>query len=42
LAVIHKARDNSMKLILGEPELFAEFLRDFTSLPILVMCCRYL
>jgi len=34
LAVIHKARDNSIKLILSEPELFAEFLRCFTSLEI--------
>lgn len=34
MAIIHKARDNSIKLILGEPELFAEFLRDFTTLEV--------
>jgi len=35
LATIHKARDNSVKAILAEPELFAEFIRDFTSIEIL-------
>jgi len=35
LAGIHKARDNSAKSILSEPELFAEFLRDFIHLDIL-------
>jgi hypothetical protein len=32
---IHKAKDNSFKLILGEHELFAEFLRDFIDIEIL-------
>ena len=32
---IHKAKDNSVKLILDEPELFAEFLRDFIPVEIL-------
>ena len=31
---IHKAKDNSMKLILGEHELFVEFLRDFIGMDI--------
>jgi len=35
LAVIHKAKDNSVKMILAEPELFAEFLRNFIKLEIL-------
>ena len=34
LAGIHKARDNSVKMILGEPELFIEFLQDFIRLDI--------
>ena len=32
---IHKAKDNSLKLILGEHELFVEFLRDFINIDIL-------
>jgi len=35
LAVIHKVKDNSVKVILAEPELFAEFLRDFIPIDIL-------
>jgi len=35
LAVIHKAKDNSVKSILAEPELFAEFLRNFIPIEIL-------
>jgi hypothetical protein len=35
LAVIHKAKDNSVKLILSEPELFAEFLHSFIPIDIL-------
>jgi hypothetical protein len=35
LAVIHKAKDNSVKVILAEPELFAEFLHDFIPIDIL-------
>jgi len=35
LAGIHKARDNSLKLILDEPELFVQFLRDFVPIDIL-------
>jgi len=35
LAGIHKARDNSVKSILTEPELFAEFIRDFIPIEIL-------
>jgi len=35
LAVIHKAKDNSVKSILAEPELFAEFLRNFIPIDIL-------
>ncbi len=31
---IHKAKDNSVKLILGEHELFVEFLRDFIGMDI--------
>ena len=33
--VISKAKDNSVKLILQEPELFVEFLRDFIPIGIL-------
>jgi hypothetical protein len=32
---IHKARDNSFKLILGNHELFVEFLRDFINIDLL-------
>ena len=32
---IHKAKDNSVKMILAEPELFAEFLRNFIPVDIL-------
>jgi hypothetical protein len=32
--VIRKAKDNSLKLILGEHELFVEFLRDFIGMDI--------
>ena len=32
MAAIHKTRDNSAKMILSEPELFAEFLRDFVPI----------
>jgi hypothetical protein len=32
---IHKARDNSVKSVLAEPELFVEFLRDFVPVEIL-------
>ena len=35
MAVIHKAKDNSAKTILAEPELFAEFLRDFIPIDML-------
>ncbi|MCL2386864.1 MAG: Rpn family recombination-promoting nuclease/putative transposase [Defluviitaleaceae bacterium] len=35
MAVIHKAKDNSVKTILAEPELFAEFLRNFIPIDIL-------
>ncbi|MCL1883438.1 MAG: Rpn family recombination-promoting nuclease/putative transposase [Defluviitaleaceae bacterium] len=35
MAVIHKAKDNSVKSILAEPELFAEFLRNFIPIDIL-------
>ena len=35
MAVIHKAKDNSVKMILDEPELFAEFLRNFIPIDIL-------
>ena len=35
MAAIHKAKDNSVKMILAEPELFAEFLRNFVKLDIL-------
>ena len=31
---IHKAKDNSFKLVLSEPELFVEFLRDFVPVDI--------
>ena len=32
---IRKARDTSLELILNEPELFVEFLRDFIPIEIL-------
>ena len=32
---IHKAKDNCFKLIFDEPELFAEFLRDYVPIDIL-------
>ncbi|MDR3201083.1 MAG: Rpn family recombination-promoting nuclease/putative transposase, partial [Spirochaetales bacterium] len=32
---IHKAKDNSFKIILGNHELFVEFLRDFIPISIL-------
>ena len=35
MAGIHKAKDNCLKLILGDHELFAEFLRDFIGIDIL-------
>jgi len=35
LAAIRKAKDTSLKLILDEPELFVEFLRDFVPIEIL-------
>jgi len=35
LATIHKARDNSVKAILAEPELFVEFIKDFIPIGIL-------
>ena len=35
MAAIHKAKDNSFKLIFGEHALFAEFLRDFIKIDIL-------
>ena len=35
MATIHKAKDNSIKMILAEPQLFAEFLRNFISIDIL-------
>ena len=35
MATIHKAKDNSFKLILGNHELFSEFLRDFIHIDIL-------
>jgi len=35
LAVIRKAKDTSLKLILDEPELFVEFIRDFINIDIL-------
>jgi len=35
LAVIHKAKDNSVKSILAEPELFAEFLHNFIPIDVL-------
>ena len=34
-AVIHKVRDNSVKEILAEPELFVEFLRNFVPIDML-------
>ena len=33
--MIHKAKDNSSKMILSEPELFVEFLQSFVKLDIL-------
>ena len=33
--MIHKAKDNSLKLVLGDPFLFIEFLRDFIHIDIL-------
>jgi len=35
LEVIRKAKDTSLKLILDEPELFVEFLRDFVPIDML-------
>ena len=35
MATIHKARDNSVKAILAEPELFVEFIKDFIPMEIL-------
>ena len=35
MAAIRKARDTSLKLILDEPELFIEFIRDFVPIDIL-------
>ena len=35
MPVIHKAKDNSVKSILAEPELFSEFLRNFIPIDIL-------
>ena len=35
MSVIHKAKDNSAKSILSEPELFVQFIKDFTSIEIL-------
>jgi cobalamin biosynthesis Mg chelatase CobN len=35
LATIHKAKDNSLKLILSDHTLFAEFVRDFIDIDIL-------
>ena len=35
MATIHKAKDNSIKTILAQPELFAEFLRNFVPIDIL-------
>ena len=32
---IHKAKDNSLKLIFNEPELFVEFLRDYIPVDML-------
>jgi len=34
MKVIHKAKDNSIKMVLDEPELFLAFLRDFIKLDI--------
>ena len=33
--MIHRAKDNSAKMILDEPELFVEFLQSFIKLDIL-------
>ena len=35
MATIHKAKDNSLKIVLGNHELFAEFLRDFVQINML-------
>jgi len=35
MSAIHKAKDNSIKLVLAEPQLFAEFLRDFVPIDVL-------
>ncbi|MCL2361834.1 MAG: hypothetical protein FWC73_08495 [Defluviitaleaceae bacterium] len=35
MAVIHKAKDNSIKAIPDEPELFADFIRNFIPIDIL-------
>ncbi|MDR0221891.1 MAG: Rpn family recombination-promoting nuclease/putative transposase, partial [Lachnospiraceae bacterium] len=35
MATIHKAKDNSLKLILSDHALFAEFIRDFIDIDIL-------
>ena len=35
MAVIHKAKDNSIKAILDEPELFVDFIRNFIPIDIL-------
>jgi hypothetical protein len=35
VVTIHKAKDNSFKVIFNEPELFVEFLRDFIKIDIL-------
>jgi hypothetical protein len=32
---IHKVKDNSFKLILGNHQLFVQFLKDFTGIPVL-------
>jgi len=35
MAVIRKVKDNSIRLVLGDHELFAEFLRDFVNIDLL-------
>jgi len=35
MATIRNAKDNSVKLILGDHELFTEFLRDFINIEVL-------
>jgi len=35
LAGIHKAKDNSIKAILDEPELFVDFIQNFIPIDIL-------